>query len=193
MRKYVTAAATAFTLGFLVLATPAMADQYQVYGNQGQQGHYQPGQNQSGPYQSDRYQSGQYQGNQSQGYGDAYQPAGHAGGDGWRDPSTSDDRGRGDGWRHRDQTYDWGRQEGNFDRWEHGWNRGGWDNDRHAVALPYWRLVRRLEQQGYYGVRGLRPSRFGFGWRAFAFVGRGQPVMLRINPYTGRVLDVRYI
>lgn len=186
MRKYVTAAATAFTLGFLGLAAPAMADQYQVYGNQGQQGQYQVG-----PYQGGQYQGGQYQGAQGQGYGNGYQPAGHAGGDGWYDPSERD--GRGDGWRRRDRDYDWGRQEGNFDRWEHGWNRGGWDNDRYAVALPYWRLVRRLEQQGYYGVRGLRESRYGFGYRAFAYNFRGIPVMLRINPYNGRVLDVRYI
>jgi hypothetical protein len=168
MRKYVTAAATAFTLGFLGLAAPAMADQYQTHGNYGQQG-----QSQQAPYQ---------------GRGDGYRDAGH--GDGWYDPSTQD--GRGDGWRRRDRDFDWGRQEGNFDRWERGWGRGGWDNDRHAVALPYWRLVKRIEQQGYYGVRGLRDSRFG-GYRAFAYNYRGRPVMLRINPYNGRVLDIRYV
>jgi hypothetical protein len=168
MRKYVTAAATAFTLGFLGLAAPAMADQYQSHGNYGQQG--------------------QYQGN---GYGhqdNANQDNGRDGGDRGYNNQGRDDNAR----RGGERDNDWGRYQGNADGWERGWGRGGWDNDRHAVALPYWRLVRRIEQQGYYGVRGLRDSRFG-GYRAFAYNYRGRPVMLRINPYNGRVLDIRYV
>jgi hypothetical protein len=100
------------------------------------------------------------------------------------------DNGRGYG---NDRNYDFGRHEGNFDRWERGWDRHEFGESRHHGKLSYWRIVRRLEAQGFYGVRGLRPSRYGFGWRAFAFTGRGRPVMLHINPYTGRVLNVRYV
>ena len=69
----------------------------------------------------------------------------------------------------------------------------GFNQFRHHVPLSYSQLTRRLQAQGYYGVRGLRKSNFGLGWRAFAFTGRGRPVMLHINPYTGRVLNVRYV
>jgi hypothetical protein len=80
-----------------------------------------------------------------------------------------------------------------FDGWERGWQReGGYGYERHGV-LPYYKLIRRLERQGYYDVRGLRQSRWGFGLRAFAFTGRGLPVMLRVNPYTGQVMDVRFV
>ena len=95
--------------------------------------------------------------------------------------------------RNFDRRFDFGRHEGNFDRWERGWGNDGFGEFRHYRQLSYWRLVRRIEAQGYYGVRGLRKSNFGLGWRAFAFNYRGQPVMLRINPYTGRVLNVRYL
>jgi hypothetical protein len=50
-----------------------------------------------------------------------------------------------------------------------------------------------VEAQGFYGVRGLREARWGKGYRAFAYNFRGRPVMLRINPYNGRVMDVRFI
>lgn len=162
MRKYVTAAATAFTLGFLGLAAPAMADQYQPQGNPGQHGQYQ----------------GSNQGNYQQGY----QGNGREGGYGAHDDSA----------RPGGRDADWGRYQGNVDGWERGWGRGGWDNDRRVGALSYSKLVRRVEQQGYYGVRGLQASRFG-GFRAFAYNFRGRPVMLRINPFNGRVLEVRYV
>jgi hypothetical protein len=87
--------------------------------------------------------------------------------------------------------YDFGRDEGRFDGWERGWDRRGESEWRDHRTLNYWQLVRRIEFQGYYGVRGLRPARWGFGWRAFAYTGRGRPVMIRVNPYNGRVLDVR--
>jgi hypothetical protein len=90
--------------------------------------------------------------------------------------------------------FDFGRHNGSFDRWERGWGFGNWNNQhRFHQPLNYWRLTRILERQGFYGVRGLQKARFGFGYRAFAFTGRGRPVMLRLNPYTGRVMDVRYI
>lgn len=98
-----------------------------------------------------------------------------------------------DGYRGRDGRQNFDRYEGNSDRWERGWGRGRNENSHNDRPMPYWRLVRRLEQQGYYGVRGLRESRHGFGLRAFAFNYRGMPVMLRVNPYSGRVLDVRYV
>lgn len=176
MRKYVTAAATALTIGVLSFATPAMADQFQLHpGNPGQ---YQAGNQQ---YGNPGYGN---QGYGNQGYG------GQQGYDRNDDGYRRDDRG---GYRGRDRDYDWNGQERNFDRWENGWRRGNWENDRHGAALPYWRLVRKLEQQGYRGIRGLRESRYGWGLRAFAYNYRGLPVMLRINPYNGRVIDVRVI
>jgi Ni/Co efflux regulator RcnB len=106
------------------------------------------------------------------------------------------DRDRGDGYRgdrgHNDR-FDFDRHERGFDRWERGWNDRGYNEYRHNRPLSYWQLTRRLNAQGYYGVRGLRKSHYGFGWRAFAYTGRGRPVMLRINPYNGRVLNVRYV
>jgi hypothetical protein len=83
---------------------------------------------------------------------------------------------------------------GNFDRWERGWGFGTWQNQyRFHRPLTAWQLQRQLERQGYYGVSHLQRARHGFGYRAFAFNSRGRPVMLRVNPYTGRVMDVRYI
>lgn len=100
-----------------------------------------------------------------------------------------------DRWNRRDaeRRFDFDRHERGFDRWERSWREDGFGEFRHHRTLSHWRLVRRLEAQGYTDVRGLRQSRFGFGWRAFAYDFRGQPVMLRINPYTGRVLNARYL
>lgn len=95
--------------------------------------------------------------------------------------------------RNFDRRFDFGRHEGGFDRWERGWGNDGFGEFRHHRQLSHWRIVRRLEAQGYYNVRGLRQSHFGWGLRAFAVNYRGQPVMLRINPYTGRVMNVRYL
>lgn len=103
----------------------------------------------------------------------------------------NDDAYRGD--RGRDRSFNFGRHEGNFDRWERGWGDRGFGEYRHHRPLSYWQLTRRLERQGYYGVRGLRKSHFGWGYRAFAFTGRGRPVMLHINPYSGRVINVRHV
>ena len=76
--------------------------------------------------------------------------------------------------------------------WERSWRR--WDNYRdHDQVLPYWKLERRIERQGYFNVRNLRQSRFGFGWKAFAQDRFRRPVVLRVNPFDGRVLDVRVI
>jgi hypothetical protein len=55
------------------------------------------------------------------------------------------------------------------------------------------KIVRALAYQGYYGVRNLQRSRWGSDYRAFAFTRQGRPVMLRVNAYNGRVIDVRYI
>ncbi len=122
-----------------------------------------------------------------------YENGGEGSGYGQQSGYGRQDDGYRGGDRRRDGRQDFDRQEGNSDRWERGWGRGGYENFHNDRPMPYWRLVRRLEQQGYYGVRGLRMSHHGFGLRAFAFNYRGMPVMLRVNPYSGRVLDVRYV
>lgn len=114
------------------------------------------------------------------------------------DRDFDDERGfddhRFDGDRRFNRNFDFKLHFGNFDRWERGWGYGNWNNQhRFHQPMNTWRLIRRLEAQGFYGVRGLRNARWGFGLRAFAFNYRGQPVMLRVNPYTGRVMDVRYL
>jgi hypothetical protein len=166
MRKFVTAAATALTLGVLSISTPALADQ-----NSGYTGYHGP--------------QGNYQQHQAPGYG----APGHPGW-GYDAPRGRD---RDDGFRRGDRQFDWNRHEGNFDRWERGWNRGDREFMHHGRALSPRQLVRRVEAQGFYGVRGLREARWGKGYRAFAYTFRGRPVMLRINPYNGRVMDVRFI
>lgn len=146
MRKFVTAAATALSLGVLAFASPASADQ--SYGKQG------------------GYASQEHYGYQS---------------------------GRGGYGNHGERDQDWGRHERGFDRWERGWGRGDRDYGQHERGLSHWQIVRRLERQGFYGVRGLREARWGWGLRAFAHDRRGRPVMLRVNPYNGRVIDLRYV
>ena len=96
-----------------------------------------------------------------------------------------------------DQNYDQGGEQGYVERdedrnWERSW-RGSDGYRDHNQTLPYWKLERRIERQGYDHVRNLHPSRFGFGWKAFARDRFGRPVMLRVNPYSGRVLDVRVL
>lgn len=168
MRTLVTAAATAIALT-MSLAAPALADQYN--GPRGAGPGYVP------PTQGQPYDNG-YGGEGGEGHGDY----GRGGDFGRGGPGY--DGGRGG-------RYDFGRDEGRFDIWERGWDRRGEGEWRDHRTLNYWQLVRRIEFQGYYGVRGLRPARWGFGWRAFAYTGRGRPVMIRVNPYNGRVLDVR--
>src|SRR5262245_5082501 len=96
----------------------------------------------------------------------------------YRDQSDHRDR----DWNRRDhdRRFDFDRYEGDADRWERGWGDEGSGQYRHYGRLSHWRIIRRVEAQGYYGVRGLRASRHGFGLRAFAFNHRGQPVLLRI-------------
>lgn len=88
---------------------------------------------------------------------------------------------------------DFSRYDRSFDRWERGWGRGERDYRHHDRTLSHWQIVRRLERQGFYGVRGLREARWGWGLRAYAYDRRGRPVMLRVNPYNGRVIDLRYV
>jgi hypothetical protein len=163
MRRLVTLAAAALTLGVLGATAPAFADAYDQ-GNYGQGNYGQGARGQNQQYQQEQYDE---------------------------DPSYQDEgtyRGR-----NVIRKFDFNRHEGKFDKWERGWGDQGFSDFRHQRPMTYWRLARRLESQGYYGVRGLRKSHFGFGWRAFAFNYRGQPVMLRVNPFTGRVLNVRYV
>ena len=168
MRKFVTAAATALTIGMLSVSAPAMADAYNgPQGNHGPQGNYQSQPGYGAP------------GYKAPGYDARY------------DRDDRFERDRDDGFRRGDHQFDWNRHEGNFDRWERGWKRDQFQG--HGRILSHRQLVRRLEAQGYYGVRGLREARWGWGLRAFAYNFRGRPVMLRINPYSGRVMDVRFV
>lgn len=159
MRKLVTAAAVALTVG-LGAASPALAD-----GQYGQTfGHNNHGQ------QSQSY--GQYN-DDDQDLDAPYQPS-------YQDQRAFD--GRGD--RFRDDR----------GAWERSWRP--WQDHREYSrfeVLPRWKLIRKLERQGFYDIRDLRPSRFGQGWRAFARTGRGAFVILRVNPHNGRVLDVHRV
>jgi hypothetical protein len=85
------------------------------------------------------------------------------------------------------------RDEDRGDRdWQRSWQ--GRDNyNGHGQVLPYWKLERRIERQGYFDVRNLHQSHWGFGWKAFARDHYGRSVALRVNPYSGRVLDVRVL
>jgi hypothetical protein len=160
MRKFVTAVAAAFTLGF---AAPAFADH-------NDNGNY--------PYQ------GQY--NQNQGQYNQHQGQPGYDNDDYRYPQD----GRADR-RHYDR-YDFDRHNGQFDRWQNGWNDYGYNQYRNHRPLNFRQLAPRLAAQGFYGVRKVAKDRRG-SYRAYAFNQRGRPVMLRINAYTGRVLDVRYL
>ena len=166
MRNTMIAAATALTLT-LGFAAPSFADD-NGYGNKNPGGSY--GQNQQ--HDNDDYDRGDRR-------GDNY--------------DRGDRRGDNDNWRRDRDGRGFDRHERRFDQWERGWRNDFGPDFRHHRPLSYHQLVHRLERQGYYGVRNLRKSRWGGAWRAFAYTGRGRPVMLRINPYTGRVLDVRHI
>lgn len=167
MNKYLAAATTALTLSVAALATPAFADHNTPV----------PGYGGNGP------QVGQPNDDSNYGRGERGR------GDQGRGDQEQGDFGRGE---RGHGSYDFDRNdERGFDGWEQGWKRGGYGDYGRQGVLPYRKLIRRLERQGYYDVRGLRQSYRGFGLRAFAFSGRGFPVMLRINPYTGQVMDVR--
>lgn len=91
--------------------------------------------------------------------------------------------------------YNFGRYNGNFDTWERRWNYDRRFDQQYRFQKPMSqkKIVRALAYQGYYGVRNLQRSRWGYDYRAFAFNRQGRPVMLRVNPFNGRVSDVRYI
>lgn len=180
MRKLMTTVATALTLGVMGAAAPALADAPQTTGFNQTFGGPKGPQSQfdkNGPF-AEKFDERRF-------------------GDRDFDDRRFGDKGFDDHRFDRDGrfsiTFDFGRHGGQFDRWERGWGDTGFADHRFHKPMSYWRLVRRLEAQGYYGVRGLRPARWGFGYRAFAYNYRGQPVMLRINPYNGRVLAVRRI
>ncbi len=178
MRKLATTALTALTLSLMGSAA-ALADHNDP--NPGP-GYNQPynGQWNQGPRDGDRYDD-RY--DQRQG--------GHY--DEWSDDRFDRSDRRHDR-RFDDRRFNFQLHFGNFDRWERGWGYGNYHNQyRLHQPLSHWQIVRRLERQGYYGVRHLQRARGGFGYRAFAFTHRGRPVMLRINPFTGRVMAVRYV
>jgi hypothetical protein len=193
MRVLTTAVAATLTMGLLGLATPAFADSNSGHGNRNGGGAYGQGQ----PTQS---QPPQGQPPQGQPYGGA---PGYQGGQGNNDDDyyddRDDDRGHGRGSRGHDRRDDdraYDRNERDFQGWEQSWRRpgDGWGHHGHDRTLTYRQIVRRIERQGYYDVRRLQPSRHGFGWRAFArFRLDGRIAMLRIDPYSGRVIAARRV
>lgn len=136
------------------------------------------------PAFADQYNNYPYQHGYSQNH-----PSGNHYGDDYRYPRD----GRFD--RRYYDRYDFNSHNGNFDRWERGWNRHGYDDRHYRYQKPMSlrKIVRSLAHQGFYGVRGLERARYGWGYRAFAFDQRGRPVMLRVNAFNGRVMQVRYI
>lgn len=188
MRKLATTALTALTLSLMGSAA-ALADHNDA--NQG------PGYNQqyNGPYNPQPGQGqwnqgprgGQWNDGRQGGYQDEYFDDNDRRYDGDRSDRRHDRR-------FDDRRFNFQLHFGNFDRWERGWGYGNYHNQyRSHQPLSHWQIVRRLERQGYYGVRHLQRARGGFGYRAFAFTHRGQPVMLRVNPFTGRVMAARYV
>ena len=109
---------------------------------------------------------------------------------GYADPNRYPGEGRFD--RRRYDNYNFDRHDRTFDRWERGWGDYGRNQYRYQRTLNFRELLPRLAAQGFYGVRKVKKDRWG-AYRAFGFNRRGMPVMLRINAYTGRVIDVRYI
>lgn len=186
MRKLATTALSALAITLLG-STAALADQapaqgpgykQQYNGPQGPRGPLPPQGGPQGGYHDDHFDADDRR------LGDR---------GGWRGDRGFDDH-RFDNDRRFNRNFNFNLHFGNFDRWERGWGYGNWGNQyRFHQPMNQWRLIRQLEAQGFYGVRGLQKARFGFGYRAFAFNYRGQPVMLRVNPFTGRVMDVRYI
>ena len=198
MRKFTTTALTALTIGLLG-STAAFADAP----NQGSQG---PGQH--GPGYNQQYNGPQDHQPGAGGPGNGQWNQNPQGGQ--QDDHRFDDRRDNDRFgdrrfedrRHFDgdrrfrgnRNFNFQLQFGNFDRWERGWGYGNYQTQyRYQRPLNAWQIERLLERQGYYDVRNLQKARAGFGYRAFAFNYRGDPVMLRVNPFTGRVIDVRYI
>ena len=183
MRKLAATALTAMTI-CLLGSTAALADHAPNHGpgyNQQQKGEWDKGEWDKGPRGGDR----------SKGRQDDRAGGRRDGRDDDRFDRFDRDDDRFD--RGHDRRFDFQLHFGNLDRWERGWGRGHWQNQyRYHQPLSHWQLVRRLERQGFY-VRHLQRSRWGFGYRALAFNYRGHPVMLRVNPYTGRVMNVRYI
>lgn len=132
----------------------------------------------------DQYNNYPYQGGYNQNYGSGAPQGGYG------DPNRYPNNGRFDQ-RYYDN-YNFDRHDRTFDRWERGWNDYGHNQYRYQRTLAMSELRPRLAAQGFYGVRKVKKDRWG-AYRAFGFNRRGMPVMLRINAYTGRVIDVRYI
>lgn len=73
-----------------------------------------------------------------------------------------------------------------YNQWYPGWQHSWYEN---REILPPHRLIRRVERQGYHGVRPMGFSRRGM-IRALAFDRWQRPVSLRIDPYSGAVIRV---
>jgi hypothetical protein len=73
-----------------------------------------------------------------------------------------------------------------YGQWYPGWQHSWYENRQ---ILPPQRLIRRIERQGFYGVRPMGFSRRGM-IRVIAFDQWRRPVTLRVDPYSGRVLRV---
>lgn len=139
----------------------------------------------AGPVLADQNQNNNhpYQGGYDQNYGQTPPP-------GYSDPNRQPNDGRFD--RRYYDNYNFDRHDRTFDSWERGWNDYGHNKYRYQRTLSMSELLPRLAAQGFHGVRKVKKDRWG-AYRGFGFNRRGLPVMLRINAYTGRVIDVRYI
>lgn len=181
MRNLVTAVAAtlALTMG---VASPALADQNYPYQNNQNQGPYN-NQNQ-GPYNQNQgpYNQGA-QGPYNQGQGQ------------YDDDSDYRYPQQGNRDRRYYDNYNFNQYSGTMDNWERSWryDRRFEQQYRYKKQLSPKKVVRALAYQGYYGVRNLQKSRFGWDWRAFAFNRNGRPVIVRVNAFTGMVVDVRYL
>lgn len=89
--------------------------------------------------------------------------------------------------RHNDRYgYGNGYSPRQYGQWYPGWQHSWYENRQ---ILPPHRLIRRLERQGFYGVRPMGFSRRGM-IRVMAFDQWRRPVALRVDPYTGAVLRI---
>ncbi len=169
MRNLMTTAAMILTLG---VATPALADGSHNHGFGNGQSYGQPLDGADGS-QSHGFDNGQS-------HGQAY------------DGQNRNDRGNGPVIGNNENS-NFGANAPRRDLGDGERMWGPWQGERLGAhdTLPRWQLVRRLEAQGYHNVSNLTPGRFGSGWRAFAFY-RHSPVVVRLDPFTGRVLAAHY-
>jgi hypothetical protein len=114
---------------------------------------------------------------------------------GYRDNDRSGGRGYGhDGWSNggygdnRRGEFGFGYSQQLYSGWYPGWRNSWWDG-RHV--MPRHVLARKLARQGFYDVRPAGFTHRGL-IRVYAVNGYRRPVVLAVDPYTARVLRVRF-